>query len=118
LMGSYLAHELVPAQTHEGAVAGQLLGAVGSVVGIGFALGEVLGGVLDFILPGVGSLIGTVIGTLIGDAIGSHPHPTAIDLIDQAGYFYAYAHSQISASDGGDYTIPDRMAEPTLAIIN
>ena len=34
LLGSYLAHELVPAQTRAGAVGGQLLGAIGSVAGI------------------------------------------------------------------------------------
>ena len=47
LLGSYLGHELVPAQTHEGAIGGQLFGAIGS-----------------FILPGgLGSLIGTILGT-------------------------------------------------------
>ncbi len=75
LLGSYLGHELVPAQTHEGAVGGQLLGAVGSAIGISAAIGDLLGGVLDFILPGVGSLIGTVLGTLIGDA---HRHRARI----------------------------------------
>jgi hypothetical protein len=118
ILGSYLGHELVPAQTHEGAVGGQLLGAVGSAIGIGLALGNALGTVLNFIAPGIGSLIGTIVGTLIGDAFGSHPHPAAVDLIDQAGYFYSYGHSQLSASDGGDYRIPDQMKDPTLAIIN
>ena len=116
LLGSYLGHELVPAQTHAGAVGGQLLGAVGSVIGI--ALGNALGGVLNFIIPGVGSLIGTVLGTLLGDAFGSTPHPAAVDLVDQAGYLYGFTHYQISASDGGDYTIPDPMATATASIVN
>jgi hypothetical protein len=118
LLGSYLGHELVPAQTHEGAVGGQLLGAVGSAIGISAALSGVLGGVLGFIAPGIGSLMGTVLGTLIGDALAPHPHPAALDLIDQVGYLYGYTHSQISASDGGDYTIPDPMAAAAVSIIN
>ncbi len=114
LLGGYLGHELVPAQTHEGAVGGQLLGAVGSAVGI--ALGNGLGLVLDFIIPGVGSLIGTVLGTLIGDHFGHTPHPAAIDLIDQAGYLYGFSHYQLS--EGGSYDAPDSMAAATDAIIN
>jgi Ca2+-binding RTX toxin-like protein len=116
LLGSYLAHELVPAQTHAGAVGGQLLGAIGSVVGI--ALGNLVGGVLNFIIPGIGSLIGTILGTLLGDAFGSTPHPAAIDLVDQAGYLYGFTHYQVSASDGGDYSIPDPMAAATVSVIN
>gem|GEM_PF-2249576 len=118
IVGAYLGRELVPAQTHEGAVGGQLLGAVGSAIGISIVLANALGTVLNFVVPGVGSLIGTVVGTLIGDAFGSHPHPAAVDLIAPAGYLYGYDHSQLSASDGGDYRIPDQMKDPTLAIIN
>jgi Cadherin domain/RTX calcium-binding nonapeptide repeat (4 copies)/Haemolysin-type calcium binding protein related domain len=117
-IGGYLAHELVPAQTHEGAVGGQLLGAIGSAVGISIALTQALGTVLNFIVPGIGSLIGTIVGTLIGDAVGSHPHPAAVDLVDQAGYLYGFSHSQLSASDGGDYSIPDPMATAADSIIN
>jgi hypothetical protein len=116
--GSFLAHELVPAQTHEGAVGGQLLGAVGSAVGISLAIAETLGGVLDFILPGVGSLIGTILGTLIGDAFGNVPHPAAVDLLDQAGTLYAARHYQVSASDGGDYGVADPMAAAAVSIVN
>jgi hypothetical protein len=116
LLGSYLGHELVPAQTHEGAVGGQLLGAIGSAIGISAAIGQLLGSVLDFLLPGVGSLIGTVLGTLIGDAFGSHPHPAAVDLLDQAGDHYGYGHS--SSSDGGGYDIADQMAAATAGIVN
>ena len=118
LLGGYLGHELVPAETHTGAVAGQLLGAVGSAIGISAALTGVFGTVLGFIVPGIGSLMGTVLGTLIGDALAPHPHPAAIDLIDQVGYLYGYTHSQISASDGGDYSIPDPMAAAAVSIIN
>jgi FG-GAP-like repeat/RTX calcium-binding nonapeptide repeat (4 copies) len=118
LFGSFLAHEFVPAQTHEGAVGGQLLGAVGAAAGISAAISGVLGTVLDFIIPGIGSLIGTIIGTLIGDAFGSTPHPAAVDLLDQAGTLYAARHYQVSASDGGDYSIPDQMTVPAVAIIN
>jgi hypothetical protein len=118
LFGSFLAHEFVPAQTHEGAVAGQLFGAIGSAAGISAALSGALGTVLGFIAPGIGSLIGTILGTLIGDAFGSVPHPAATDLLDQAGTLYAATHYQVSASDGGDYSTPDQMAVPALAIIN
>jgi Ca2+-binding RTX toxin-like protein len=121
-IGGYLGRELVPAKTHEGAVGGQLLGAVGSAVGISIALsnviGTALGTVLNFIIPGIGSLIGTVVGTLIGDAIGHPAHPAAVDLIDQAGYFYGYGHSSISASDGGGYEVPDPMANAAVSIVN
>jgi hypothetical protein len=118
LLGSYLGRELVPAQTHEGAVGGQLLGAVGSAIGITAALANLLGSALNFLLPGVGSLIGTIVGTLIGDALGSVPHPAATDLLDQAGYLYGFTHYQISASDGGDYGAPDSMAASAISIIN
>jgi RTX calcium-binding nonapeptide repeat (4 copies) len=118
LFGSFLAHEFVPAQTHEGAVAGQLFGAIGSAAGISAALSGALGSVLGFIVPGLGSLIGTILGTLIGDAFGNVPHPAATDLLDQAGTLYAATHYQTSASDGGDYSTPDQMVVPALAIIN
>ena len=118
LLGGYLGRELAPAETHAGAVGGQLLGAVGSAVGISAALPGALGAVLGFIAPGIGSLIGTVLGTLIGDSLGSHPHPAAVDLIDQAGTLYGHTHSQVSASDGGDWSIPDQMAPAAVAIVN
>jgi hypothetical protein len=118
LLGSYLGHELVPAETHQGAVGGQLLGAIGSAIGISAALSGALGAVLGFIAPGIGSLMGTILGTLIGDSLGSHPHPAAVDVIDQAGDRYGYVHSQVSASDGGDYSIPDPMAAAAVAIVN
>jgi hypothetical protein len=38
--GSYLAHEFAPAESHTGAVGGQLLGAVGSAIGILFGQGS------------------------------------------------------------------------------
>jgi hypothetical protein len=118
LFGSLLGQQLEPAQTHEGAVGGQLLGAVGSAVGISAALSGALGTVLGFIAPGIGSLIGTILGTLIGDAFGNVPHPAAVDLLDQAGTLYAATHYQVSATDGGDYSTPDQLVVPALAIIN
>ena len=114
IFGAYLGRELVPAQTHEGAVGGQLLGAVGSAIGI--VLGNVLGGVLNFIIPGIGSLIGTIVGTLIGDKLGAHPHPAAVDTIDPAGDHYGYTHS--SVAEGGTYDAPDKMAAAAVNIIN
>jgi hypothetical protein len=118
LFGSFLGNELVPAQTHEGAVGGQLLGAVGSAIGITAAVANLLGSALNFILPGVGSLIGTILGTLIGNAFGNVPHPAAVDLIDQQGYLYGSTHYQVSASDGGDYGIADPMAHAAISIVN
>jgi hypothetical protein len=116
--GGYLGRELVPAQTHEGAVGGQLLGAVGSAIGITAALSGALDVVLNFIVPGIGSLIGTIVGTLIGDAVGSQPHPAATDFLAQAGNHYGFGHYQVSASDGGDYGIADPMASATASIVN
>src|ERR1700754_4134295 len=118
LLGGYLGRELVPAQTHEGAVGGQLLGAVGSALALSASIAYGLGAVLNFIMPGIGSLVGTILGTLIGDVLGSHPHPAAVDLIDQAGALYGFTHSQVSASDGGDWSIPDQMAPAAVSIIN
>src|SRR5205085_3855938 len=115
-LGSYLGHELVPATTHEGAVGGQLLGAVGSAVGISVALSGALDVVLGFIIPGLGALLGTVLGTAIGNAIGSAPSPSAVDLLDQAGDHYGYRHYQ--SADGGGYDGPDQMAAATAAIVN
>jgi hypothetical protein len=100
LLGSYLGHELVPAQTREGAIGGQIFGAIGS-----------------FILPGgLGSLIGTILGTWIGNQLGTQPSPGAVDLLDQAGYFYG--HSQYQSSDGGGYEISNKMAQAADDIIN
>lgn len=101
VLGTFLGQLLVPAKSHAGAIGGQLLGAIGS-----------------FLLPGIGSLIGTILGTKIGDLFGNTPHPAATDLLDQAGDHYAATHYQTSSSDGGAYDVPDKMADPALAIIN
>ena len=61
------------AESHEGAVGGQLLGAVGSALGMSAALNAALTGVLGFLIPGVGSFFGTIIGTMLGDAIAGDP---------------------------------------------
>ena len=100
ILGGYLAHELVPAKTHEGAVGGALFGAIGNII-----------------LPGgLGSFIGTIVGTLIFNHFGTSPSPGAVDLLDQAGYFYNY--HQYQASDHGTYDYPDKMAPIADGIIN
>jgi hypothetical protein len=100
ILGGYLAHEFVTAKTHEGAIGGELLGAIGNLI-----------------LPGgLGSLIGTILGTLIGNHFGTAPSPGAVDLLDQAGYYYNYREYQIS--DHGTYTVPDAMAPAADTIIN
>jgi hypothetical protein len=99
LLGSYLGHELVPAQTREGAIGGQVFGAIGG-----------------FILGPVGSFIGTIIGTLIFNHFGTQPSPGAVDLLDQAGYFYG--HSQYQSSDGGGYGVSNTMAQAADDIVN
>jgi hypothetical protein len=100
LLGSYLGHELVPAQTREGAIGGQLFGAIGS-----------------FILPGgLGSLIGTILGTWIFNHLGTQPSPSATDLLDQAGDHYDSHHYQ--SADQGSYEVPDKMAPAAASIIN
>jgi hypothetical protein len=101
LLGSYLGQLLVPAKSHEGAIGGQLLGAIGSLI-----------------VPGLGTLLGTILGTVIGDLFGNTPHPAAVDLLTQAGYLYGFTHYQTSPSDGGAFSVPDQMADPALAIIN
>ena len=100
VLGGYLAHEFVPAKTHEGAVGGELLGAIG-----------------NFILPGgLGSFLGTILGTLIFNHFGTRPSPGAVDLLDQAGNLYGSHEYQ--ASDHGTYDYPDKMAPAADAIIN
>ncbi len=100
LLGSYLGHELVPAQTREGAIGGQLFGAIGG-----------------FILPGgLGSLIGTILGTWLGNQFGTTASPSAVDLLDQAGDHYGFGHYQ--SADQGSYEGPDKMAPAAAAIIN
>jgi hypothetical protein len=116
LFGTLLGQELAPAQTHEGAVGGQLLGAVGSAIGISAAISLGLSSVLNFIIPGFGSLIGTILGTLIFNHFGTSPSPGAVDLLDQAGNLYGYREYQ--ASDHGTYDFPDKMAPAADAIIN
>jgi hypothetical protein len=100
LLGSYLGHELVPAQTREGAIGGQVFGAIGG-----------------FILGPVGSLIGTIIGTLIFNNFGTQPSPGAVDLLEQAGYLYGHREYQLSP-DGGDYAISNKMASAADDIVN
>jgi hypothetical protein len=100
LLGSYLGHELVPAQTREGAIGGQVFGAIGG-----------------FILGPVGSLIGTIIGTLIFNQFGTQPSPGAVDLLEQAGYLYGHREYQTSP-DGGSYDISNKMAQAADDIIN
>ena len=100
VLGGYLAHEFVPAKTHEGAVGGELLGAIGNLI-----------------LPGgLGSFVGTILGTLIFNHFGTSPSPGAVDLLDQVGYLYGYREYQ--ASDHGTYDFPDKMAPAADAIIN
>ena len=100
LLGAYLGHELVPAQTREGAIGGQLFGAIGS-----------------FILPGgLGSLIGTILGTWMGNQFGTQASPSATDLLDQAGDHYE-SHPYQSA-DQGSYEAPDKMGAAAASIIN
>jgi Ca2+-binding RTX toxin-like protein len=100
VLGGYLAHEFVPAKTHEGAVGGELLGAIGNLI-----------------LPGgLGSFIGTILGTLIFNRFGTSPSPGAVDLLDQAGNLYGFREYQ--SSDHGTYDFPDKMAPAADAIIN
>ena len=99
LLGTFLGELLVPAKSHAGAVGGQLFGAIGSLL-----------------LPGIGSFLGEILGTVIFDAFSNTPHPAATDLLDQAGDHYASTHYQ--TSEGGNYSVPDQMADPAVAIIN
>jgi Cadherin domain/Haemolysin-type calcium binding protein related domain/RTX calcium-binding nonapeptide repeat (4 copies) len=119
LMGSYLAHELVPAQTHEGAVAGQLLGAVGSAIGITAALSGVLGTVLNFIVPGLGSLIGTIVGTIVGDAIAGDPgYPKATHDVEILGSNYHFENRLVGTDDHGNAAISQQMGDQVTSIAN
>jgi hypothetical protein len=100
LLGSYFGHELVPAETREGVIGGEIFGAIGG-----------------FILPGgPGALIGTIIGTTIGNHLGTTPSPSATDLLAQAGDRYGYR--QYQSADGGHYDAPDKMAAAAVDIVN
>ncbi len=117
--GSYLAHEFAPAETHTGAVGGQLLGAVGSALGIGFVLGQTLGTVLDFIIPGLGSFFGTIIGTLLGDAFGGDPaNPKATHDVEILGSDLHFQNRLVGTDDHGNAAISQEMGDQVTAIAN
>ena len=111
--GSYLAREILPAETLEGSIGGSLGSIVGSSAAIGAAGGmAALQGIGAFLIPGVGAFIGTLLGTFLGDLFGDKPDPGADFLMfaEQQGEniipglldYYLYA----TAQDGfpHDYT--------------
>jgi hypothetical protein len=116
-LGSIIAHELVPAQTHTGAISGQILGAVGSAIGVALTIGEGLGFVLDAVIPGIGSLIGTVLGTVIGDVLAGDPHyPYAEDTINPGGT--GYSTLRYYQDGGANPAVADSMAEAAGSMVN
>jgi 20S proteasome alpha/beta subunit len=118
-LGSILGQQIVHAQNEAGAVGGQLLGAIGSAIGVSLTIGAELGFLLDTIIPGIGSLIGTILGTLIGNLFGgSAQHPAATYTVDPGSYLYTANFEAVSASDGGDPSIPKAMAGGVANIVN
>jgi hypothetical protein len=119
-VGAYLAHAFVPAQSHEGAVGGQLLGAVGSALGVSAALNAALTGVLGFLIPGLGSFFGTIVGTMLGDAIHGDPaYPKATHDIEIIGSDPTHFQNRlVGTDDHGNAAISQQMGDQVAAIAN
>ena len=115
--GSYLAHEFAPAESHIGAVGGELFGAVGSAIGILF--GQGLGTVLNFLMPGLGSFFGTIIGTLLGDAFAGDPaNPKATHDVEILGNDLHFQNRLVGTDDHGNAAISQAMGDQVTAIAN
>jgi hypothetical protein len=116
-LGSFLGHQLAPAESQYGAVGGQLAGAVGSA--LAFAFSSTLGTVLNIFLPGVGSFFGTIIGTLIGDAFAGDPaNPKATHDVEILGSDYHFQNRLVGTDDHGNAAISKQMGDQVTAIVN
>jgi Ca2+-binding RTX toxin-like protein len=109
----------VPAESHEGAVGGQLLGAVGSALGLSAVINASLTGILGFLIPGLGSFFGTIVGTMLGDAIAGDPaYPKATHDVEILGSDTHFQNRLVGTDDHGNAAISKEMGDQVTAIAN
>jgi hypothetical protein len=117
--GTFLAHAFVPVESQEGAVGGQLLGAVGSALGLSAVVNAALTGILSFIIPGLGSFFGTIIGTMLGDAIAGDPaYPKATHDVEILGSDTHFQNRLVGTDDHGNAAVSKQMGDQVTAIAN
>jgi hypothetical protein len=117
--GSYLAHQFVPVESREGAIGGQLFGAVGSALGVSAALNAALTGVLGFLIPGLGSFFGTIVGTMLGDALAGDPaYPKAFHDVEILGSDLHFQNRLFGTDDNGNAAISQQMGDQVTTIAN
>ena len=117
--GSFLAHQFVHPESHEGAVGGQLLGAVGSALGLSAVLNATITGFMGFLIPGLGSLFGTIIGTMLGDAIAGDPaYPKAYHDVRILGSDIHFTNRLVGTDDHGNAAVSQEMGDQVAKIAN
>ena len=117
--GSFLAHQFVHPESHEGAVGGQLLGAVGSALGLSAVLNATITGFMGFLIPGLGSLFGTIIGTMLGDAIAGDPaYPKAYHDVRILGSDIHFTNRLVGTDNHGNAAVSQEMGDQVVAIAN
>ena len=117
--GAFLANAFVPAQSHEGAVGGQLFGAVGSALGLSAVLNATITGFMGFLIPGLGSLFGTIVGTMLGDAIAGDPvYPMAYHDVRILGSDYHFTSRLVGTDNHGNAAVSEEMGDQVVAIAN
>jgi Ca2+-binding RTX toxin-like protein len=119
VVGGILAQNLVHAESKQGAVGGQLLGAVGSALGMSFVALQAIGGILGFVIPGVGSFFGTIIGTMLGDAIAGDPGaPKASHDVQILGADTHFTNRLVGTDDHGNAEVSRKMSAEVVTIAN
>jgi hypothetical protein len=118
-VGGILAQNLVHAESKEGAVGGQLLGAVGSALGMSFVALQAITGILGFVIPGFGSFFGTILGTMLGDAIAGDPGaPKAFHDVQILGSDTHFTNRLVGTDDHGNAEISRKMSAEVVTIAN
>jgi hypothetical protein len=118
-LGGLAAQSLIHAESKEGAVAGQLLGAAGSALGISFVALNAITGLLNFVIPGVGSFFGTMLGIMLGDAIAGDPGaPKAFHDVEILGTDYHFTNRLVGTDDHGNAAISKQMGDAVVGIVN
>jgi hypothetical protein len=116
-LGGIAAQNLVHAESKQGAIGGQLLGAVGSALGVSFVVSQALGGLLNFVIPGVGSFFGTILGTMLGDAIAGDPgSPKAFHDVEILGSDTHFQNRLVGTDDHGNAEVSQKMGAEVVTI--
>ena len=119
VVGGILAQNLVHAESKQGAVGGQLLGAVGSALGMSFVALQAITGLLNFVIPGVGSFFGTILGTMLGDAIAGDPGaPKAAHDVQILGSDTHFTNRLVGTDDHGNAEVSRKMSAEVVTIAN